>query len=76
MFFEPSSVNIGTLKVNNVDHGGNISFGQSLKMNRNVSAKKSQGFGQQHADSVIRFDTIQLLLDEDVLDRTAMKMNR
>jgi hypothetical protein len=76
MLFEPSSVNIGFLKVNNVDHGGNISFGQSFKHNRNIAAKKSQGFGQQLADSVIRFDTIQLLLDEDVLDNAAMKINR
>lgn len=73
MFFESTSVTIGAIKLNNTDHLANVSAGSNYMVNRNVKAKKTQGFGQQLADSVLRFDTIQAVLDADIIDGTSSK---
>ncbi|WP_274365280.1 hypothetical protein [Paenibacillus thermotolerans] len=74
--FEQTSVNIGIMKLNNVDQLSNVSIGQNQKINRNVYAKKTQGFGQQHADRAIRVGTIHMTLDEDVMDKFTVKNDR
>lgn len=76
MFFESTSVNIGDIKINNADHLATVSFGSNYLVNRAAKAKKTQGFGQQHADSVIRYDGLYFVLDEDILDKAAVKINR
>lgn len=73
--FIPVNVNIGGLEIHNTDHLGSISFGTNVKVGRNVSAKKNQGFGQQHADGTSRFFTVQMVLDEDSLDSFSQKKN-
>jgi len=73
--FIPVCVNIGGLEVNDTDHLSNISFGANIKVGRNVSAKKNQGFGQQHADGSPRYFTVQMVLDEDSLDSFSQKKN-
>lgn len=73
--FIPVSVNIGGLEINNTDHLGSVSFGTNVKVGRNVSAKKNQGFGQQHADASPRFFTVQMVLDDDKLDSFSQKNN-
>ena len=57
MFFIPTKVNITEIKLNNIDHCSSISFSSTLKQNRNVSAKKNQGFGQQLGDECLRIYT-------------------
>lgn len=76
MFFESTCINIGKIKLNNVDHLGYASLGSNYIVNRNVNAKKTQGFGQQLADSTLRIDLVHMVLDEDFNDRMAVKMNR
>lgn len=66
--FLPASIQIGSLVLNNTDHGSNVSIGATKKLNRRVSAKKTQGQGQQHGDGVLRFATISLVLDDDLSD--------
>ncbi|WP_163859066.1 hypothetical protein [Paenibacillus elgii] len=73
MFFESTSVTIGAIKLNNADHLANVAAGSNYMVNRNVKAKKTQGFGQQFADSVLRFDTIQMVLDADIMDTASSK---
>lgn len=68
MFFLPSNINIKNMKLNNVDHLGSVSFGSNVKKNRNVSAKKNQGFGQQLADGTIRVFTNANVVDDDIED--------
>jgi hypothetical protein len=73
MFFIPTKVNITEIKLNNIDHGSSISFSSTLKQNRNVSAKKNQGFGQQLADGCLRIYTTSATLDHDVEDSSSRK---
>lgn len=61
------------MKINNTDHGSSVSFGTNVKSNRNVSAKKNQGFGQQLADGVLRFAPVQFVLDDELFDRNSEK---
>jgi hypothetical protein len=74
--FKPSDIKIGTLKVNNVDHLGSISFGSTVKVGRSVNAKKNQGFGQQLSDYTVQSDNLHYVLDKDSLDKYTIKINR
>ncbi|MDP4083655.1 MAG: hypothetical protein Q8934_03470 [Bacillota bacterium] len=76
MFFKPTDIEIGALKVNNLDHGGAISFGATQKIGRNVCAKKTQGFGQQMADYTIQAVNVRYVLDDDSLDQFSIKINK
>jgi hypothetical protein len=63
------------MKLNNVDHLSSISFSSNVKKNRNVAAKKTQGFGQQLADGTIRAFTISGVADDDIQDVSNVKSN-
>lgn len=76
MYFKPTQVNIGSMEINNTDHLGSVSFGSAYKVNRNVAAKKNQGFGQQHADFCFRYATVCMLLDDDQSDSFTLKTNK
>jgi hypothetical protein len=76
MRFVPTEINIGSMTITNTDHGGTISFGSTVVVNRNVSAKKSQGTGQQFADNCPRFSTISMVLDDDMMDVPGQKINK
>ena len=75
MFFLPTKVNITEIKLNNIDHGSSISLSSTFKKNRNVSAKKNQGFGQQFADGCLKIHTASAILDHDVEDSNSQKVN-
>jgi len=75
MFFKPNNVTIDAFKINNSDHLGTISFGSTVKIGRNVSAKKSQGFGQQFADFTIQSYNSHSVLDDDILDTPESNRN-
>ncbi|WP_241158496.1 hypothetical protein [Cohnella candidum] len=74
--FGPVQIDIKGMKVNNADHAGFISFGRTVLTNRNVAAKKTQGFGQQFADGVVRLCTVQYVQDDEVEDFRSVKENR
>lgn len=74
--FLPTSIQLGTLVINNTDHNGAVSFGKNMLVNREVKAKKNQGQGQQLADGALRFATIQMTLDDEPIDFHRMKTNR
>ncbi|MBB6447077.1 hypothetical protein [Bacillus benzoevorans] len=76
MNFLPMNINIGGLKVNNEDHLGAISFSSTTMRNRNVCAKKNQGFGQQMADRCIRIGLVASINDNDILDSSTLKKNQ
>lgn len=73
MFFLPTNINIQTLKLNNVDHLSSVSFSSTIKQNRNVNAKKSQGFGQQLADGVNRVSSVTYVIDDEPIDSISIK---
>ena len=75
MFFLPTKVNITDIKLNNVDHLSSVSFSSTIKKNRNVSAKKNQGFGQQMADETLRIFSTTSILDDDIKDSCTQKAN-
>ena len=75
MFFLPTKVNITGIKLNNVDHLGSVSFSSTIKKNRNVSAKKNQGFGQQMADGSLRIFSTTSTMDDDIKDSCSQKAN-
>ncbi|WP_419887036.1 hypothetical protein ACN6MT_15985 [Neobacillus niacini] len=74
MDFIPTKVTINGIKLNNIDHGSSISFSSTLKINRNVSAKKNQGFGQQLADGCLKIYTTSTILDHDIEDSNSQKI--
>ncbi|WP_053360786.1 hypothetical protein [Bacillus sp. FJAT-27251] len=73
MFFLPTNVNIAGMKLNNIDHGSSVSFSSTLKKNRNVKAKKNQGWGQQLGDGCLKIGIAGSTLDHDVEDSNAEK---
>lgn len=75
MFFLPTKVNITGIKLNNVDHLSSVSFSSTIKKNRNVSAKKNQGFGQQMADGSLRIFSTTSIMDDDIKDSFSQKEN-
>ncbi len=76
MNFLPTNITIKGIKLNNVDHLSSVSFSSTIKTNRNVCAKKSQGFGQQLADLTLRSHTIHSTNDNDLYDVYSEKNNR
>ena len=75
MFFLPTKVNISAIKLNNIDHLSSVSFSSTIKKNRNVSAKKNQGFGQQMADGTLRVFSKSSVMDNDMEDSCTEKSN-
>ncbi|MGG3468862.1 hypothetical protein ABES02_15440 [Neobacillus pocheonensis] len=68
MFFIPTKVNLGVIKITGVGLGSTFTIGGAQLISRNNTNKKNQGFGQQLAD----FSTISLPIhsvdDADILD--------
>ena len=75
VFFIPTKVNIGSLKINSPDHIGSVSFGSNLLVAINVIGKKNQGYGQQFADCSLSTIPVQIILDNEVIDSTSKKSN-
>jgi hypothetical protein len=75
LFFIPTKVNIGGLKINSPDHASSVSIGSNMRVGMNVSGKKNQGFGQQMADFSVSAIPIQFTLDNDLIDAPSMKTN-
>ncbi|WP_026565788.1 hypothetical protein [Bacillus sp. UNC41MFS5] len=73
MFFLPTTINLKGIKLNNVDHLNTVSFNSTLIQNKNVSAKKNQGFGQQLADGTLRAFTISSTIDNELQDSMSQK---
>ena len=71
--FLPCDIRIGSMTLNNSDHGSTVSFGTTKLINRNVKAKKTQGFGQQFSDFTMRFSPIQMVIDDEMSDAFRMK---
>jgi len=68
MFFLPASINIKGIKLNNMDNLSSLSLSSTTKKNSNVSAKKNQGVGQQHADGTLRIYSKGYVIDNETLD--------
>lgn len=73
MFFIPTKVNIGSLKVNSPDHIGSVSFGSNFFVGNNVTGKKNQGYGQQFADCSFSAIPVQIILDNEMIDSSSIK---
>jgi hypothetical protein len=73
MFFLPTTINLKGIKLNNVDHLSTVSFNSTMIQNKNVSAKKNQGMGQQLADGTLRAFTISSTIDNELQDSTSQK---
>jgi hypothetical protein len=75
LFFIPTKVNIGGIKINSPDHLSSVSLGQNFIVGENVAAKKNQGYGQQMADLTIVAVPILITIDNDQIDTTSIKIN-
>jgi hypothetical protein len=73
MFFLPTTINIKGIKLNNVDHLSTVSFNSTIIQNKNVSAKKNQGIGQQLADGTLRAFTVSSTIDNEPQDSMSQK---
>lgn len=68
MFFLPTKVNLGAIKINEVGLGSNLSVGRTMSIGRHNSTKKNQGFGQQLADLTQNSVPIHIVKDADIID--------
>lgn len=75
MEFLPNSINIKGIKVDGTDHLGVLSLNTTMIKNRNVKAKKNQGFGQQLADGTLNAFSITATNDNEPLDGFSQKIN-
>jgi hypothetical protein len=74
LFFIPTKVNIGGIKINSPDHLSSVSFGQNFIINANVAGKKNQAYGQQMADTTIVAAPILITIDNDEIDTSSIKI--
>lgn len=74
MFFIPTTVNIGGIKINSGDHNGVVSFGANCLIGNKVVGKKNQGFGQQMADCTITMIPIAATLDDEIIDTPSISI--
>lgn len=75
MFFIPTKINIGDMKINSADHNSPVSIGSNFQVGITVSGRKNQGFGQQSADLSTSTIPIHFVLDEDIVDSPSYKNN-
>lgn len=75
LFFIPTKVNIGGIKINSPDHLSTVSLGQNFMINENVVGKKNQAFGQQMADLTIVAVPILITIDNDEIDVPSIKIS-
>ena len=66
-------INLGTIVINTIGKECDLSLSGSFKVNKNVSNKKMQGFGEQNADRVIIIDSYFSIDDSDIIDSPAFK---
>lgn len=76
MFFIPTNVNIGSMKISSPDHKSAVSVGSAFLKGSNVAGKKNQGFGQQFGDLSITAVPIHIVLDEEIIDIPSIKINQ
>jgi hypothetical protein len=76
LFFIPTTVNIGGIKINSAEHNGVVSFGANCLIGNKVFGKKNQGFGQQLADCTISIIPIVATLDDEIIDNPVLNITR
>jgi hypothetical protein len=76
MFFLPTKVNLGSIKINEVGLGSNFSIGRTMSIGRNNSTKKNQGFGQQSSDMTSISIPIHIVNDADIIDSIIIHYRR
>ncbi|WML44930.1 hypothetical protein [Neobacillus sp. PS3-40] len=72
MFFLPTKVNLGFIKINEVGLGSTFTIGRTQSIGRNNSNKKNQGFGQQVGDMTSVSVPIHIVKDADIIDSTTI----
>jgi hypothetical protein len=73
MFFLPSRIDMGHIKINSVGIGCTVSTGATVQINKNVVNKKTSGFGKQGGDEVAIYHHISIVDDEDLFDAICKK---
>jgi hypothetical protein len=63
------------MKINSPDHNNHVSVGPSILKGINVTGKKNQGFGQQLADLTVTAVPILIVVDDEMIDAAAIKVN-
>ncbi|MGJ7913266.1 hypothetical protein [Neobacillus sp. LXY-1] len=76
MFFLPTRLTIGEMKVGSPDHKSGIFFGENFFKGTNVGGKKNQGFGQQFGDCSITGFPINIVYDDEFIDAPVIKINK
>jgi hypothetical protein len=76
LFFIPTKVNIGGIKINSPDHLSSLSLGQNFFVGENVVGKKNQAYGQQMADLTIVAVPILITIDNDEIDTPSIKISK
>ncbi|WP_028401086.1 hypothetical protein [Ectobacillus panaciterrae] len=74
MFFLPSKINMGHIKINTVGTGCRVSAGSTVQRNKNAVNKKTSGFGEQNGDEVAIYHHISIGDDEDLIDNNSTKV--
>lgn len=75
MNFNSTRINISDVLIVNADHSSTVSVGSTVQVNKAVSGKKNQSFGQFLADGCPRFFTVSELIDDDMIDSFSKKQS-
>ncbi|MCD7032960.1 hypothetical protein LRR81_01875 [Metabacillus sp. GX 13764] len=68
-----SGIQIAGMKINTIGAGCSMNVGKSMLVNRSLSNKRNNGFGEQNSDGTIVFQPIQIVLDNDGADADSIK---
>ncbi|MDF2903968.1 MAG: hypothetical protein K0S25_1606 [Bacillus sp. (in: firmicutes)] len=73
MFFIPTKVQLGHVKVNSIGRLSSFSVGENQKINNKNTSKKTEGFGEQNGDRTVVSIPIFYVNDDDIMDSDAVK---
>jgi len=75
MKFNSTRINLSDVMIVNADHGGTVSVGSTVQVNKAASGKKNQPIGQFLADGCPRFFSVSELIDDDMFDFFSEKLS-
>lgn len=65
---DSTRISIGDVKINIIGRECTFSLSQTIQNRKNVSNKKTQGFGENNADGVVFLQHKSMIDDSDMID--------
>lgn len=76
MLFLPAKIELGILKISQLEVNSAVTIGGAHLLSRRVKNKRNQGFGQQMADCSLISIPISFVIDDDIIDKSIFIANQ